>query len=353
MLIQAIKQCRQQCVLFVLFMWTLAVHAQPTPVRIAVQPGNYSSIAYRVADKLGYWAEMGLRPRYQTFAAGMAQIKAHEEWDIATMGAVPALIGARDHDLITIAVANDESLTNALVVKKALASQWRAAGRIPPGTRIAVTLNSTGDYAAQTCLALWGGATKSDMVYLGKSQADAMAAGLAGEADALALWAPNVYVMEEQHGYEVFCSGKSFSPGVYGVTVAGRSWAQQNPETVARAMAVIARANRWVLNNPSQAWKIHQESAATDGIKLSDSAAQKDVKLRPLFDLDEHIEVMQGSGRAGPDGSRLAKAFFSLNIFLNEGRLQSRIFKASSFVDASYLLRVRRDPKLMEFVNKP
>jgi ABC-type nitrate/sulfonate/bicarbonate transport system substrate-binding protein len=343
-------------------MWVaLALTGAPTwaqtppagvPVRIAVQPGNYSAIAYKVATQLGYWQDAGLVPSFTTFAAGIPQIKAHAEWDFATLGAVPALIGARDYDLVTIAVANDESRTNVLMGRKEFVAKLRTGNTIPNGTRFAVTLNSTGDYAAQTCLSLWGGKTKGEMTYLGMPQAEIMAAGPAGSADLLALWAPNSYAMEEKHGYEVFCSGKDFSPGVFGVTIANRKWAQANPELVSKVLAVTIRANRWIKRNAQAAQQIHIEGSAKEGVTLSATAARKDNELRPVFELDEQIQLMRGD-RTDPNDSRVAQSFYSLNVFLNEGRLQTRLFRASSFVDASYLQRVRADPLLLQFIQRP
>jgi ABC-type nitrate/sulfonate/bicarbonate transport system substrate-binding protein len=332
----------------------LPAHAQsaPTPVRIAVQPGNYSAIAYKVATRLGYWQEAGLAPSFQTFLAGVPQIKAHADWDFGTMGAVPALLGARDYDLITIAVANDESRTNVLMAKKELVAKLRGNKQIPDRTRIAVTLNSTGDYATQTCLALWGGKNKGDMTYLGMPQPEIIAAGVAGTADLLALWAPNSYVMEEKHGFEVFCSGKDFSPGVFGVTVANRKWAQDNPDTVAKLLAVVIRANRWIKSNPQGAQQAHIEGSAKENVTLSATAARKDNELRPVFDLDEQILLLRGS-TSNVNDSRIAQAFYSLNVFLNEGKLQTRLFKPSSFVDVSFLERVKSDPALVRFIQRP
>lgn len=90
-----------------------AAHAQApavqaTSIRIVVQRGNHSAIVYKVATERGFWAEARLHPSFQTFTAGAARIEAHERWDFGTVGAVPALVGAREYDLVTVAVANDE-----------------------------------------------------------------------------------------------------------------------------------------------------------------------------------------------------------------------------------------------------
>jgi sulfonate transport system substrate-binding protein len=323
-----------------------------TPIRISVQPGNYAALATRVAAKLGYWQDAGFAPTFVTYAAGVPQIKAHADWDIGVTGAVPALIGARDYDLVTIAVSNDESRTTVVMGKKDLVAKLRQTRQIPNGTRFAVTLNSTGDYAGQTCLALWGGKSKTDMVYTGMPPPEVVAAGAAGTTDLVVVWAPNTYTMEEKHGFETLCSGKDFSPGVFGVIVAGRQWAKSNPETVSRALAVILRANRWIQNNGPAAQQALIELAAKDNITISPLAAKKDNEQRPLFALDDQIVLLQGS-TASASGSRLAQSFYSLNVFLNEGKLQTRLFRASSFVDASYLEGVKSNPTLTQLIQRP
>jgi ABC-type nitrate/sulfonate/bicarbonate transport system substrate-binding protein len=321
------------------------------PIRISVQPGNYSAIAYKVANQLGYWQELGLAPTFQTYPAGVPQIQAHANWDIGTLGAVPALIGARDFGLITVAVANDESRTNVLMGRKELVARLRTGNSIPNGTRIGVTLNSTGDFATQTCLALWGGKSKSDMVYQGMTQAEIMAAGAAGTVDLVAVWAPNLYTMAEKHGFEVLCSGRDFSPGVFGVTVANRAWAQSNADTLVRALAVVLRANRWIKRNPARAQQIHIEGSAKEGVTISAAAARQDNELRAVYELEEQIDLLRGTvGEL--DDSRVSRAFFSLNVFLNEGKLQSRRFRPSAFVDVSFLERIKSDAALAQFIQR-
>ena len=322
------------------------------PLRISVQPGNYSAIAYKVATRLAYWGEAGLSPTFVTYPAGLPQIQAHADWDIGTLGAVPALIGARDFGLITVALANDESRTNVLMGSKEVVAKIRSAKTIPNGTRIAVTVNSTGDFATQTCLALWGGKFKTDMVYVPLPQPEIIAAGAAGKADLVALWAPNNYTMAEKHGFETLCTGKDFSPGVFGVTVANRAFAQANPDTLARALAVILRANNWIKRNAAQAQQVHIEGSAKEGVTISPSAARQDNELRPVFDLNEQLELLRGE-TSSQDDARVSRAFLALNLFLNEGKLQSRRIRPSTFVDISFLERVKRDPGLMQFIARP
>jgi ABC-type nitrate/sulfonate/bicarbonate transport system substrate-binding protein len=320
------------------------------PIRISIQPGNYAGAAFKVATHLGYWQQAGLAPTFVPYAAGLAQVKAFADWDVGATGAVPALIGARDHNLITIAVSNDESRSTMLMGRKELVEKIKRDRQIPSGTSIGVTLNSTGDFAAQTCLTLWGGKIKSEMRYTGMTQPEAIAAGGAGTAELVALWAPNSYTMKEKHGFEALCTGNDFSAGVFGAVVANKAWAQANPEIVKKFLAVMLRATKWIQANPVQAQKIHIEGSAKEGVTISSTAAKQDYELRTLYDLDGQISLLSGVSSANE--SRLVKAFFSLNVFLNEGKPQTRGFRPASFIDSSFLQQVKSDTNLMAFIQK-
>ena len=319
-----------------------------TPIRVSMQPGLYSMLAYKVASANGYWQEAGLLPTFVSYPAGVPQIKGHADWDVGTTGTVPALIGARDFDLITIAIADDQSKTNVLMVRKELLEKLKQTKSIPTGTKIALSGNSTVDYAVQTCLALWGGKLKSDVVVVDLPQAQVIAAGAAQQVDYVGLWAPNMYTMQEKHGFAPLCSAKDFSPGIYGITFANREYAKLNPKVVARFLAVQMRAIHWMKRHPKETQALLIATAAKDGVTISPSAALSDYELRPLFDLAEQLELMAGKTKE-IDDSPVARSFLSMNIFLNEGKVQSRRLRPSAFMDASFLRMVQADAELSKF----
>jgi ABC-type nitrate/sulfonate/bicarbonate transport system substrate-binding protein len=323
--------------------------AAQTPIRISLQPGLWSMLPVHVATANGYWKEAGLSPQLVSYPAGVPQIKGNADWDVGLMGAVPALIGAKEYNMITIGVTDDQSRTNVLMAPKAFVDKVKATNTIPKGTKIAVTMNSTGDYTAQTCLALWGGKNKAEMVYTGASQPDIIKAGAAGEAEVVALWAPNMYTMQEKHNFVVLCSGKDFSPGIFSAVVAKRDYAAASPELVAKFMAVIVRSINWMKTNPQKAQELLISTAAKDGITVSPFAAKSDAELRPIFNLKEQLEIMGVDGDA--NFSAVGKSFRSINIFLNEGKVYTTSAKLSSFIDASYLKRVADDPALSKMAN--
>ncbi len=324
--------------------------AAQTPIRISTQPGLYFTLPLHVATANGYWKEAGLSPSFLPFAAGVPQIKANADWDVGLTGVVPALIGAKDFNLITIGIVDDQSRTNALLAPKEFVDRVRAEKQIPKGTKFALTLNSSADYTAQTCLALWGGNTKSDMEYKGASQSDVIKAGVAGEAQVVGLWAPNMYTMQEKHGFVPFCSGKDFSPGIFGTVVANRAYASANSAMVSKFLAVLLRSINWMKDNPVKAQALLIATAAKDGIVISASAAKSDVDLRPIFNLTQQLDIM-GATTANVNDSVVGRSLFSINVFLNEGKTGTRAMRPEAFVDVSYLKRVGDDPVLSKMAN--
>ena len=96
-----------------------------TEIKVSYQPALYWSLPYYIASEKGWWAELGLKPVYSTFPAGVPQIAASaaKSWDVGGTGSVPAVLGAARYNLLTIGITNDESVGNAL-----LASGAKAAG---------------------------------------------------------------------------------------------------------------------------------------------------------------------------------------------------------------------------------
>ena len=72
-------------------------------------------------------------------------------------------------------------------------------------------------------------------------------------ADLAGLWAPNIYTLEEEAGAKVLCSGKDGGVVVPGALIARGEYAEQNPENVAKFLAVYLRAWKWMGANKPQA----------------------------------------------------------------------------------------------------
>ena len=136
-----------------------AAHAQAVEeIKVSYQPALYWSLPFYVASEKNWWGELGLKPTFSTFPAGVPQIaaSASKSWDVGGTGSVPAVLGAVRFNILTIGITNDESQGNVLMVRGDKAAQYMANPTSMKGQTILLTANSTGDYAVQSCLAKYG-----------------------------------------------------------------------------------------------------------------------------------------------------------------------------------------------------
>src|ERR1044071_433489 len=72
---------------------------QLTEIKVSYQPALYWSLPFYVASQKGWWAELGLKPTFSTFPAGVPQIaaSASKSWDAGGAGSVAGGLGAARH----------------------------------------------------------------------------------------------------------------------------------------------------------------------------------------------------------------------------------------------------------------
>src|SRR5207237_5920136 len=268
-------------------------HAQLTEIKVSYQPALYWSLPFYVAEQKGWWAEVGLKPTFSTFPAGVPQIaaSASKSWDVGGTGSVPAELRAVRYNLLTIGLTNDESAGNALLASAAKADAFMKNPQSIKGQTIVLTANSTGDYAVQSCLAKWG-LKKSDVTIKSMGQAEIISAMSSNNADLGGLWAPNIYTMEEKAGAKVICSGKDTGTIVPGALVVRADYAKEQPQDVAKFLAVYLRAWKWMNAHRSEANAMMKKFYDQGGVSISDASMQKEFDTRPTFDLSGALNFM-------------------------------------------------------------
>jgi NitT/TauT family transport system substrate-binding protein len=131
--------------------------------------------------------------------------------------------------------------------------------RIPIPHDFVLTANSTGDCAVQSCLRRWGLA-KSGVTIKNMGQAEIISTMSSNNADPGGLWAPNIHTLEEKAGLRVLCSGKEAGATVPSALIVPGEHAEQNPENVARFLAIYLRGWSWA--NAHKAEAIADQRAA-------------------------------------------------------------------------------------------
>jgi NitT/TauT family transport system substrate-binding protein len=318
-------------------------------IKVSYQPALYWSLPYYIASEKGWWAELGLKPTYSTFPAGVPQIAASaaRSWDVGGTGSVPAVLGAARYSLLTIGITNDESHGNALLASKAKADAFMKNPGSIKGQTIVLTANSTGDYAVQSCLAKWG-LKKADVSIKSMGQAEIISAMSSGNADLGGLWAPNIYTLEEKAGARLICSGRDAGAIVPGALIVRAEYAKEQPQNVARYLAIYLRAQKWSLAHRKEALAMMRKFYEQGGVTISDAAMNKEFDTRPVFDLAEQLKIMNRAGGT----SEVDKWLMGIGAFMKANGTFPEAPATKNFVTDEYLRMVDRDPKLKEFANK-
>jgi ABC-type nitrate/sulfonate/bicarbonate transport system substrate-binding protein len=322
---------------------------QMTEIKVSYQPALYWSLPYYVATEKGFWAEAGLKPVFSTFPAGVPQIaaSASKSWDVGGTGSVPAVLGAARYSLLTIGITNDESVGNALLATGAKAEGFLKNPQSIKGQTIVLTANSTGDYAVQSCLAKWG-LKKTDVSIKSMGQAEIISAMSSNNADLGGLWAPNIYTVEEKIGARVICSGKDAGAIVPGAIVVRADYAKEQPQNVAKYLAVYLRSWKWMNAHRNEAIAMMKKFYEIGGVTISETSMRKEFDTRPVYDLAGQIRIMnRASGTSEAD-----RWMTQIGEFMKAAGTLPEVPAVSRFITDEYMKMVDSDPKLKAFANR-
>jgi ABC-type nitrate/sulfonate/bicarbonate transport system substrate-binding protein len=322
---------------------------QPAEIKVSYQPAVYWALPFYLATEKGWWAELGLKPVFSTFPAGVPQIAASaaKSWDVGGTGSVPAVLGAVRYNLVTIGITNDESQGNALMASGAKADGFIKNPGSIRGQTIVLTANSTGDYAVQSCLAKWG-LKKADVTIKSMGQAEIISAVSSNNADLAGLWAPNIYTLEEKVGAKVICSGKDAGAIVPGSLIVRAEYAKEQPQNVAKFLAIYLRTWKWMDAHKPEAIAMMKKFYETGGVTISEASMKKEFDTRPVHDLAGQIRVMnRASGSSEVDGW-----FTKIGEFMKGTGAITEPPAPKSFINDEFMRMVDRDPKLKEFANR-
>lgn len=328
---------------------TVGTVSAQTPINISYQPALYWALPFYIATEKNWWAEVGLTPSFTTFPAGAPQVAAAQakSWDIGGTGSVPAVLGAARFGLLTIAISNDESQANALLVRGDKYEAMKANPASIKGQKILLTTNSTGDYAVQSCLTKFG-LRKSDVQLVNLGQAQIISALASNNGDLAGVWAPNTYTLEERVGAKTLCSGKDAGAIVPGALVVRADFAKERPQDVAKVLAVYLRAWTWARAHQSEAIAMMKKFYTLGGVAVSDAALKAEFDTRPTFDLARQLAVMDRKSGASQFDGWLTK----IAEFMKAGGTIAEAPEAKTYIIDQYMNMVAADPKLKEFAGR-
>jgi ABC-type nitrate/sulfonate/bicarbonate transport system substrate-binding protein len=318
-------------------------------IKVSYQPALYWSLPFYIASEKNWWAELGLKPTFSTFPAGVPQIAASASgsWDVGGTGSVPAVLGAVRFNILTIGITNDESQGNALMVRGDKAAQYMANPAAMKGQTILLTANSTGDYAVQSCLAKYG-LKKADVTLKNMGQAEIISAMSSNNAELVGVWAPNIYTLEEKAGAKVMCSGKDGGAVVPGALIVRAEYARLKPQNVAKFLAIYLRAQKWANAHRQEALAMMRKFYEQGGVSISDAAMNEEFDTRPTFDLAAQLSAMNRSHGPSPaDGW-----FTKIGEFMQASGSIPDVPTASSYMTDEFMKMVEADAKLRGFADR-
>ncbi|MCZ8187079.1 MAG: ABC transporter substrate-binding protein [Beijerinckiaceae bacterium] len=319
------------------------------PIGVSYQPSLYWALPFHYANVKGWWKEVGLAPNFTTFPAGAPQIAAapSKSWDVGGTGSVPAVLGAVRFNILTIGITNDESKTNAMMVRGDKFDAVKANPTSLKGQRLLLTTNSTVDYAARKCLVKMG-LSAQDMQFVNLGQAQIITALTSNNGDFAGVWAPNTYTLEERANAKYLCSGADAGAIVPGALIVRADFAKERPDDVAKFLAVFLRGWSWAKANPAEARTLALEFYKQGGLEVTPRAMDQEFALRPVFGLDEQLKILaRGAGASTVDGW-----FGEIGKFITDVGTIPANPEPKSYITDEFMKRVAADPKLRAFATE-
>jgi ABC-type nitrate/sulfonate/bicarbonate transport system substrate-binding protein len=323
-----------------------ALAQAPQRINISMQPALYSMAPLHLATEQGWWRQAGLEPVFSSFPAGPPQIAAAAAgtWDVGITGSAPGVLGAARFNIRTIAISNDESATNTLMVRAADLAGIRANPASLRGQRVLITVNTTVDYVLQNCLRRWN-MTRADVQVVNLAQAQILSAFSTGEGRVAGLWAPNIYTAEERMNAVPLCSGSDAEAIVPGNIIVRDEFLTRNPDLVARYLAVVLRGISWMKANPDQTVQMLNRFYQAGGVTVSEAALRAEIARRPLFDLEQQLQLLSRAN--GP--SQADRWYEGLSAFLAQVGTVPNPPAPSAYITDDVLRRIAANPQLRAF----
>lgn len=319
-----------------------------TLIKISYQPALYG-VSIEIATAKGWWKEIGLEPSFTIFPTGAPQIAAAAagDWDVGTLGAPPAILGAARINLKTIGLATEEGAANVLLSRKEEIAAYKADPQKLKGKSILVSTNSTGEFAAWNCLQKMG-LKRTDVQWVNLAPPQLVSAFVNGNGALAGTFTPYVYTINQQSGAERLCSAKDAGLMLLSVVVVRPEYMKSNRDAVLKFMATYLRAIAWEKANPDEAVGYLKKFYEKNGVILEDKYLKQELTSdREQWKLDKQVSAFARDNGA----SKIDQAFDTFEDYLlATGTIQKKI-DPKSFVTDEVLKAIEADPKLKAWAN--
>ncbi|TMS58737.1 myristoyl transferase [Imbroritus primus] len=317
----------------------------PVKIRIAQQPQRWG-LEWYIATQKGWWKQVGLDPVMSTFSSGAPEIAAGASgsWDVGGAGNIPSVLGASRYGLQTIGLADGEAAIISIMATKDKADAYAKNPALLKGKTIPVTTNSTGHWGAAVCLEKKFGLKPDDYRFVNLSPSEINAAVNSGRYDVAQVWAPNTYILESTIGAKVICTGADVGLPITSNLFVTPAFAKENPDAVAKFLAVYLRAVAWQRANPKEAEAYLGAFFKSVGVNIPPEYLARELRDRPAYTLAEQLKIFDGGEK-----SQMADWWMQVSKFMESVGVVRKIPSVKDHVTNKYLLMIQNDPKLKAF----
>lgn len=273
----------------------------------AWEPEHETFITWWAKEK-GWDKEEGLDFNILYFDSGMGMLEAlpAKQWTIGALGGTPAVVGAARYGSKIIAIGNDESVANVVLVRPdspiLKVKGWNpkhpevyGSPETIKGKTVICTTVSSGHFALSSWLKVFG-LKDSDVVIKNMDPFQCVAAFESGIGDMVTLWAPHMYVGIEK-GWKIAGDIKSCGLGLPIVIIGEKEFLEKEPETVKKFMKVYFRGIDWLKKTPIDQLVPDYKRFMKDfcGLEMSDAMCKMDLEKHPIFTAAEQVKMMDSS----------------------------------------------------------
>lgn len=247
------------CVLCILIggaLWFVAATRIPNysgtvgHIRLAAEEGLLASTVW-VAEKNGYFADVGLDVEVTKFSSGRAALSAllqkESTIDIATVAQTPVVLNSFVRDDFGIIASMVSSPNDIKIIARK--DRKMSTPRDLRGKKIGMTEHSTGHYFLGLFLAQ-NGLSLHDVQTVDMDASTLSEAISDGKVDAIASWEPHIYKAKKALGENglIFESRGTFREDFYFAVF--REYAETHPDVLKRFLMAIDRAAVFMKKNP-------------------------------------------------------------------------------------------------------
>jgi NitT/TauT family transport system substrate-binding protein len=152
----------------------------------------------------------------------------------------------------------------------------------------------------------------------------------------------------EKAGAKVICSGKDAGAFVPGALIVRADYAKEQPQNVAKFLAIYLRAWKWMGAHPDEAIALMKKFYEEGGVSISEASMKKEFSTRPVYDLAGQLKVMNRTGgKSDVDGWMT-----QISDFMKAAGTLPEAPVAGNYVTDQYMKLVDNDPRLKEFANR-